>query len=170
MGFSPLQLALERNASIEVVAALLQAYPEAEGMQERITYPDKLAEAKRLLVSPSSSRVSATPQATRQASELVAKLKAKAPDSEVLPLITPEMAASKLHVRFLRFLTPFPTVLTEPLVCRAQFEESPLHWAASTKASKAVVAALLAAHPEAVSAPDKVYLCSIRLLRTPPRI
>ena len=108
MGFSPLQLALERNASIEVVAALLQTYPEAAGMQERITYPDKLAEAKRLLVPPSSSRVSAPPQATRQASELVAKLKAKAPDSEVLPLITPEMAASKLHVRVFAISDSFP--------------------------------------------------------------
>lgn len=167
----PLQLALERNASIEVVAALLQIYPEAEGMQDQITNPDKLAEAKKLLVSPSSSRDSAQPQATRQASELVAKLKAKAPDSEVLPLITPEMAASKLPVRSFATSDSFThDADCESLVCRAQFESSPLHWAASTKASKAVVAALLAAHPEAVSAPDKVYLCSIRLLRTPPRI
>ena len=104
----PLQLALERNASIEVVAALLQTYPEAEGMQDRITNPDKLAEAKKLLVSPSSSRDSA--RATREANELVAKLKAKAPDSEVLPLITPEMAALKLHVRSFATSDSFPHV------------------------------------------------------------
>ena len=55
--------------------------------------------------------------------------------------------------------------LTEPLMCRAQFEELPLHWAASTKASEAVVKALLEAHPEAALVSDKVCLSSI--LRTP---
>ena len=79
-------------------------------MQDRITNPDRLAEAKKLLVSPSSSHDSAPPQATRQASELVAKLKAKAPDSEVLPLITPEMAALKLHVRSFANSDSFPHV------------------------------------------------------------
>ena len=61
MGFSPLQLALERNASIEVVAALLQVYPEAEDIMDsllRVTYADKLAEAKALLASPSGSHQS----------------------------------------------------------------------------------------------------------------
>ena len=109
MGSSPLQLALERNASIEVVAALLQIYPEAEGIMDsssRVTYADKLSEAKASLASPSSIRVSAAPQFARKASELVAKLKAKAPDSEVLPLITKEVAATKCHVRHLRPLLP----------------------------------------------------------------
>jgi hypothetical protein len=50
-------------------------------------------------------------------------------------------------------------------MCRAQFEELPLHWAASTKASETVVKALLEAHPEAASVSDKVCLSSI--LRTP---
>ena len=57
--------------------------------------------------------------------------------------------------------------IAEPL-CRAQFEELPLHWAASTKASEAVVAALLAAHPEAASVSDKV--CPSSIHRTPERI
>ena len=105
MGSSPLQLALERNASIEVVAALLQVYPEAEGIMDsssRVTYADKLAEAKASM----GIRVSAAPQFAREASELVAKLKAQAPDSEVLPLITKEVAATKGHVRQLRSLLP----------------------------------------------------------------
>ena len=111
MGSSPLQLALERNASIEVVAALLQIYPEAEGIMDsssRVTYADKLAEAKASMAPESSSgvRVSAAPQLAREASELVAKLKAQAPDSEVLPLITTEVAATKGHVRHLRSLLP----------------------------------------------------------------
>ena len=111
MGSLPLQLALERNASIEVVAALIQVYPEAEGVMDlssRVTYADKLAEAKVSMAPESSSgiRVSAAPQFTREASELVAKLKAQAPDSEVLPLITKEVAATKLDVRYLRTLLP----------------------------------------------------------------
>ena len=103
MGSLPLQLALERNASIEVVAALIQVYPEAEGVMDlssRVTYADKLAEAKASM----GIRVSAAPQFAREASELVAKLKAQAPDSEVLPLITKEVAATKGHVRQLRSL------------------------------------------------------------------
>ena len=112
MGSSPLQLALERNASIEVVAALLQVYPEAEGIMDsssRVTYADKLAEAKASMAPGSSSgnRISsAAPQFAREASELVAKLKAQAPDSEVLPLITTEAAATKCHVRHFRPLLP----------------------------------------------------------------
>ena len=111
MGSLPLQLALERNASIEVVAALIQVYPEAEGVMDlssRVTYADKLAEAKASMAPESSSgiRVSAAPQFTREASELVAKLKAQAPNSEVLPLITKEAAATKCHVRHLRPLHP----------------------------------------------------------------
>ena len=105
MGSLPLQLALERNASIEVVAALLQVYPEAEDVMDlssRVTYADKLAEAKASM----GIRVSAAPQFAREASELVAKLKAQAPDSEVLPLITKEVAATKGHVRQLRSLLP----------------------------------------------------------------
>ena len=111
MGSSPLQLALERNASIEVVAALLQVYPEAEGIMDsssRVTYADKLAEAKASMATESSSgiSVSAAPQFAREASELVAKLKAQAPNSEVLPLITTEVAATKGHVRQLRSVLP----------------------------------------------------------------
>ena len=111
MGSLPLQLALERNASIEVVAALLQVYPEAEDVMDlssRVTYADKLAEAKASMAPESSSgiRDSAAPQFAREASELVAKLKAQAPDSEVLPLITKEVAATKGHVRQLRSLLP----------------------------------------------------------------
>ena len=109
MGSSPLQLALERNASIEVVAALLQVYPEAEGIMDsssRVTYADKLAEAKASMAPESSSGIRVSAQFAREASELVAKLKAQAPDSEVLPLITKEVAATKGHVRQLRSLLP----------------------------------------------------------------
>ena len=94
---------------MEVVAALLQVYPEAEDIMDsllRVTYADKLVVAKALLASPSGIRASAAPQLARKASELVAKLKAKAPDSEVLPLITTGVAATKLHVRSLR--APLP--------------------------------------------------------------
>ena len=103
MGSLPLQLALERNASIEVVAALIQVYPEAEGVMDlssRVTYADKLAEAKASMAPESSSGIRVS--AAREASELVDKLKAQAPDSEVLPLITKEVAATKLHVRHSR--------------------------------------------------------------------
>ena len=94
---------------MEVVAALLQIYPEAEGIMDsssQVTYAEKLAEAKALLASPSGIRARAAPQLARKASELVAKLKARAPDSEMLPLITTEVAATKLHVRSLRALLP----------------------------------------------------------------
>ena len=85
---------------MEVVAALLQIYPEAEGIMDsssRVTYADKLVEAKALLASPSGIRASAAPQLARKASELVAKLKAAFMmcSSRMCPLGTPRLSARR---------------------------------------------------------------------------
>ena len=146
VGTLPLELALEKNASVEVVAALLDAHPEAEASvaqsQKNVAM---FARAKAIAPVASASEESESagglppaavsapaplgrssdadtptppavakqamastptpPAVARQASMLVSRLKSNAADAKVLPLISTEVAATRLEVQF---HTPIP--------------------------------------------------------------
>ena len=164
----PLQTALQRGASVEVVAALLKAYPQAEAEVESTRHRAMLDRAKEHGQSSATNAAGAAAgasggagsiavQGVGTASDLVAALKAYRPDGEVLPLITEAAAKQKDEVR--RTIYNFDTS-THDLTCRcmSQIGALPLHCAASNKPSEAVVAALLAAYPEAAKEKDPVRL------------
>ena len=132
VGTLPLELALEKNASVEVVAALLHAHPEAEAsVAQSKKNVAMFARAKAIAPVASASEESESagglppaavsapaplgrssdadtptpPAVAKQASMLVSRLKSNAADAKVLPLISTEVAATRLEVQF---HTPIP--------------------------------------------------------------
>ena len=99
-GSLPLQLALRNGESIEVVAALLAAHPQAEaevdsaehrGMLERAKAHGQSSAITAALPAAGSSTVRIEPTAP----SLIAALRAQKPDNEVLPLINEAAAKRK---------------------------------------------------------------------------
>ena len=112
-GRLPLQLALRNGDSIEVVAALLTAHPQAEDEVDNAMHRAVLERAKAQSSATAAAGSAAEAGGSSTASDpfahtfassaeaaaaLVDALKAHAPDDKVLQLITKEVAATKDQV------------------------------------------------------------------------